>query len=123
MFGKLENGNLVLAPKEVIVENMEFTVTDEDGNERTVVENMRVINPREDVLVPLGYLPVEETDAPAVEEGYHAIPLYEKVGQAIIRKWLVEKMPKESPSVEDRLRTLENSLGRVATLLLGKEGE
>lgn len=121
MFGRLVNGKFERAPKSVIVKNMKITATDEDGNKHSVIEDRRIINPKDDVLTSLGYFPVEETAVPTVEEGYRAIPSYERVGQAIVRKWVVEKKPKESPSDEERLLALEKVIERMEKLLSGKE--
>ena len=121
MYGKIENGKLIPAPKSVVMKNMEVTVTDEDGKEYTVIEDRRVINPKEEVLASLGYLPIEETEAPVTEEGYRADPSYEKKDGKIVRQWTVEKKTKEPPSTEERLLTLEKALGRIEALLSGKE--
>ena len=101
MFGKLENGKLERAPKSV------------------VVEDRRIINPSAEVLKSLGYMEIEDTEAPATEEGYMAVPSYEKKDGKIKRKWSVAERPKEKDTTEERLNALEREVERLKELLNG----
>lgn len=73
MYAKLRNNTLQVAQRQV-----QF-----DG--RTV------INPSEDILLALGYLPVQYTDPPAVDDGYYAAPRWTQTETAIVQEWDVRK--------------------------------
>ena len=73
MYAKLQNNTLQIAPKQV---------------QR---EGHTVINPGEDILLALGYLPVQYTDPPAVDDGYYAAPRWTQIETAIVQEWDVVK--------------------------------
>ena len=73
MYAKLQNNTLQIAPKQV---------------QR---EGHTVINPGEDILLALGYLPVQYTDPPAVDDGYYAAPRWTQIETAIVQELDVVK--------------------------------
>ena len=73
MYAKLQNNTLQIAPKQV------------------KREGHTVINPGEDILLALGYLPVQYTDPPAVDDGYYAAPRWTQIETAIVQEWDVVK--------------------------------
>lgn len=73
MYAKLQNNTLQIAPKQV------------------QWEGQTVINPSEDILLALGYLPVQYTDPPAVDDGYYAVPRWTQTETAIVQEWTVAK--------------------------------
>lgn len=92
MYGKLENGTLTFAPKSVIV------------------GDKRIINPDEETLLSLGWLPVDMTEAPETEEGFYPVPHYEEQDGRIVRVWTVEAEPIHEPTTEERLAALESAM-------------
>lgn len=54
-------------------------------------EGQTVINPSVDILLALGYLPVQYTDPPAVDDGYYAAPRWTQIENAIVQEWDVVK--------------------------------
>lgn len=92
MYGKLENGKLIYAPKSVIV------------------GEKRIINPKEETLISLGYLPIENTEAPATETGYHAVGSWKQTETEIIRVWTSEADEPTEPTAEERLAALEAAM-------------
>ena len=120
MFGKIENGVLIKAPKSVIVKDVEITIVDENDVETTVVEDRRIINPSDDILLSLGWMQVVETEQPTVEDGHQAFPHYEEQNGNIVRVWSIEKLPDPEPTSEDRISALEEEL-MAAKILLGVE--
>ena len=73
MYAKLSDNTLRIAPKQV---------------QR---EGHTVINPSEDILLALGYLPVQYTDPPAVDDGFYAAPRWTQTETAIMQQWDVVK--------------------------------
>lgn len=73
MYAKLIDNTLEIAPKQV----------QSDGK--------TVINPNDDILLALGYLPVQHTEPPTVEEGYYAVPHWVQTDTAIVQEWEVKK--------------------------------
>ena len=73
MYAKLQNNTLQIALKQV---------------QR---EGHTVINPSEDILLALGYLPVQYTDPPAVDDGFYAAPRWTQIDSAIVQEWDVVK--------------------------------
>ena len=73
MYAKLQNNILQIAPKQV------------------QWAGHTVINPSEDILLALGYLPVQSTDPPAVYYGYYAAPRWTQTETAIVQDWDVVK--------------------------------
>lgn len=73
MYAKLQNNALQVAQKQV------------------QWEGQTVINPNKDILLALGYLPVQYTDPPAVDDGYYAAPRWTKTETAIVQEWDVVK--------------------------------
>ena len=92
MYGKLENGKLIYAPKSVIV------------------GEKRIINPKEETLLSIGYLPIENTEAPATETGYHAVGSWKQTKTEIVRVWAVEEDEPTEPTAEERLAALEAAM-------------
>lgn len=54
-------------------------------------EGQTVINPSEGILLALGYLPVQYTDPPAVDDGYYTVPRWVRIETAIVQEWDVRK--------------------------------
>lgn len=54
-------------------------------------EGKTVINPSADILLALGYLPVQYTDPPTVDDGYYAVPRWTQTENAIVQEWDVRK--------------------------------
>ena len=73
MYAKLSGNTLQIAPKQV----RKFGQT--------------IINPSEGILLALGYLPVQYTDPPAVNDGYYAAPRWTQTETAIVQEWDVRK--------------------------------
>lgn len=92
MYAKLNNGNLTFAPKSVIV------------------GDKRIINPSEETLLSLGWLPVVMTEAPQTEKGFYALSHYEEQDGRIVRVWTVEAEPIHEPTTEERLEALESAM-------------
>ncbi len=92
MYGKLENGNLTVAPKDV------------------VFGDKRIINPTDEILAALGYMEIVFTDMPETEAGYHAEPSWEIQEEKLVRVWETvadEPIEPTSPTVEERVTMLE----------------
>ena len=75
MYSKLSDNTLQIAQKQV------------------QWEGQTVINPSEDILLALGYLPVQFTDPPTVDDGYYAVPRWTQTKNAIV-EWDVVKDPR-----------------------------
>lgn len=73
MYARLKNNTLEIAPNQL----------KSDGK--------TIINPSDDALLASGYLPVQYTDPPTVEEGYYAVPKWLQTETAIVREWEVKK--------------------------------
>lgn len=73
MYAKLQNNTIRIAPRQV------------------QWAGQTVINPGEDILLELGYLPVQCTDTPAVADGYYAVPRWTQTENAIVQEWNVVK--------------------------------
>ena len=102
MYGKLENGKLIYAPKSVIV------------------GEKRIINPKEETLLSLGYLPIENTEAPAAETGYHAVGSWKQTETEIVRVWAEEEDEPTEPTLEEQVAELRDELS-AAKILIGLE--
>lgn len=76
-YAKLIDGNLVLAPRSV------------------VVGDRQIGNPPAEMLVELGYKPVVYTKAPETEPGYVAVEGWIEDGGSIVQTWTVEEEPDE----------------------------
>lgn len=100
MYGKLENGKLIYAPKSVIV------------------GEKRIINPNEEMLLSLGYLHIENTEAPATETGYHVVGSWKQIETKIVRVWAVEEDKQTDPTTEERLSAIESA---ILELIIGGE--
>lgn len=77
MYAKLENGTFIPAPNKLhkIVEDREVFI----------------VNPSDEVLLEEGYLPVEESEYPECEEGFHAECHYEERDGSIVQVWEIVK--------------------------------
>lgn len=80
VYGKLIDGELVLAPRMVIY------------------NGRRVANPKPEILLALGYKPVEYTDPPAPIEGYHPESSWIETDNAIVQIW--QQVPDEEVTEE-----------------------
>lgn len=68
-------------------------------------EGKTVINPSEDILLALGYLPVQYTDPPAMDDGYYAVPRWTQTENAIVQEWDI--LPDTTPlSADEVLRVI-----------------
>ena len=74
-YGKLIDGNLVLAPNPIII------------------GDRQIGNPPGEVYIEQGYKPVIFTDPPVVAEGYVAVPGWEEQADEIVQTWTVELAP------------------------------
>lgn len=95
-YAKLVNGSLRASPK-----NVEF--------------NGRIIcNPKEDVLLELGYLPVTYTNMPTdAPDGQHYKPHWEQTDTEIVQVWeLVEDvvMPERELTADEALAIITGSV-------------
>ena len=50
-----------------------------------------IINPSDDIYLAFGYLPVQYTEPPTVEEGYYAVPKWVQTETAIVQEWEIKK--------------------------------
>ena len=73
MYAKLQNNTLQIAPNQV------------------QLAGQIVINPSEEILLAFGYLPVQYTDPPAVDDGYYAAPRWTQIETAIVQEWDIVK--------------------------------
>lgn len=73
MYAKLQNNKLQIAPSQV-----QF-------------EGQTIINPNSDVLLTLGYLPVQFTGQPTVGNGYYSVHCWTQTETAIVQEWNVLK--------------------------------
>lgn len=73
MYAKLIDNTLEIAPRQVQL----------DGN--------TVINPSNDILLALGYLPVLYTDQPTAQDGYYAVSHWVQTDVSIVQEWEVKK--------------------------------
>ena len=101
MYGKLKNGNLIIAPHSV------------------VTANKRTINPDGKTLASLGFLPVVTTEKPMTDEGFSASAHFEEQDGRIVQVWAVEKIPPAKPTTEERLAALEAAM---LEMILGGAG-
>ena len=73
MYAKLIDNTLEIAPRQVRL----------DSN--------TVINPSNDILLALGYLPVLYTDKPTAQDGYYAVSHWVQTDVSIVQEWEVKK--------------------------------
>ncbi len=76
-YGKIINGELILAPNPIII------------------TDRQIGNPPGEVYEDEGYKPVRYTDPPVVEPGYVAVPGWEETAEEIVQTWAVEPEPDE----------------------------
>lgn len=98
MYAKLEDGVLKYAPKRL------------QHNGKTV------INPGEDMLLALGYLPVQYNDPPDVDDGYRAEPRLEQTDTAIVQTWEVVEDTSPTP-LDERVDALETTTDDMILLM------
>ncbi len=100
MYGKLIDGKLVTAPKMLAVDDRVY------------------YNPSDKLLEKMGYLPVEKTAMPAVDEmdkpKFYQNSYIEENGK-IIEIWAEVEIVEEpttvpEPTIEERVESLENNL-------------
>lgn len=98
MYAKIENGNLVTAPR------------------RITLDGMQIFNPTPEHLEQAGYKPVTETPMPEdpAPDGQHYEKTYEDTGDIITQGWALV----EDEEVEPSGKTLEE---RVTDLEAGQE--
>ncbi len=92
MYGKLENGILTYAPKDVILGDRRF------------------INPTGEILSELGFMEVIFTEKPEPEEGYHAEASWAIHENKLERVWTVVENEPIPPTNEERISALEEAL-------------
>lgn len=97
MYGKLENGILQYAPKNV------------------TCGDKRIINPLEETLLSLGYLPIADTEPPRAETGTHTVGRWEQTETEIVKVWTVEEDEPAEPTAEERLAALESAMLEMIT--------
>ena len=98
MYGKLKNGALLYAPSSVMV------------------NDKRMINPSDEILRSLGWLPIVMTPRPQTAEGYIATAHFEEITDSIVQVWTVTEIPFVAPTTEERLEALESA---VLEIILG----
>lgn len=79
-YGKLIDGQLTLAPRKI------------------VYQGMRIYNPPAEVLLALGYKPVQYTDPPEIPAGYHLEASWTETSEQIVQGWSLvpdEEVPDE----------------------------
>lgn len=103
MYGKLESGILLTAPKQVSY----------NGN--------TVFNPPENIMRELGYLPIVHTgmtaDAPT---GQHYESHWEQTGAEIRQVWELVDNPEEpltEPTMEERMEIVEGAVLELSEIL------
>ena len=69
-----------------------------DGKLRLAPETIIIKHPSETILLALGFLPVQYTDKPVTEQGYHAEDHFEIDDGVIVQIW--EIVPSEEPEPE-----------------------
>lgn len=73
MYGKIRDNTLEIAPNQL----------KSDGK--------LIINPSDEILIAFGYLPVQLTEYPTIEEGYYAVPKWVQTETAIVQEWEIKK--------------------------------
>lgn len=81
-YAKMYDGNITFAPSALFIG--EFCV----------------LNPTDGMLIAEGYLPVEETEPPIVDDDHIAVPHYQETENAIVQSWSVEV---KQPTAEELL--------------------
>ncbi len=107
MYGKLENGILIPAPK---------TIT-KDGWVH--------YHPSDELYAEFGYLEVVETQYPETsgEDNKYYVSSYEIQDNKIVKVWTETELPEPepvTPTTEERITTLEEQL-KAAKIILGVE--
>lgn len=82
MYGKLNDGNLEIAPRKL----------NGDG--------VVVYNPPESMYRAQGYKPVELTDAPEAPEGYTYESGWEETADSIVQTWMLVPLPDDIDDAE-----------------------
>lgn len=94
-YGILIDGALNLAPKKIIL------------------NDMQIFNPTEEQLISAGYKTITETDMPEepAPEGQHYEAMYTDMGDTILQSWtLVEDQPSETgKTLDERVTALEQN--------------
>jgi len=85
IYAKLDNGQLTLAPTTVII----------DG--------LKVINPKGEQLIELGYKPVVFTEPPTPQEGYGVSCTWEENELEIYQVWEEVELPEPEQTDGDYL--------------------
>jgi len=93
MYGTLNNGNLIPAPR------------------RITLGEWTVINPTDEQYEAAGYLPVRYTDPPIPDEGYYPVSGWEEQDGEIVEVWAIVPNPEPTP---------DEALTRYANELTGK---
>lgn len=101
MFGRLSDGRLEYAPKNVIY------------------KGSFVCNPNSDVLMDLGYLPIKHTEK-TEKEGFVAVSYWEQEENQIIQRWNFEKISLDL-SVEERVSILEDAFVEFVNEVMGND--
>lgn len=82
MYGKLEEGRLIAAPRKL----------PGDG--------VTVYNPPAEMVLAAGYKPVTFTDAPEAPEGYSYESGWEEQSEAIVQVWTLTPLPDDIDEAE-----------------------
>lgn len=70
-----------------------------------------VLNPTGEMLINAGYLPVEETAPPIVDDDHIAVPHYQETENAIVQSWTVEA---KQPTAEDKAEAYDILTGVIS---------
>lgn len=82
MYGKLQDGSLIVAPK------------------RLPGDGTIVYNPPAEMYLAQGWKPVEYTEAPEPPAGYTYEPGWEETDEAIVQTWTLVELPDEVDEAE-----------------------
>lgn len=82
MYGKLNDGNLTIAPRKL----------NGDG--------VVVYNPPAEMYLAAGYKPVEFTDSPEAPEGYTYESAWEETAGSIVQTWTLVPLPDDIDDAE-----------------------
>lgn len=110
MFGRIENGRLIPAPRVI---NADRII---DGKPCVV----RVYNPKADDLKKAGYLEIIESPYPEDDTKYYEKVYTEKDG-SIVGAWVEREAPQKAVTLEERVSDCENALIELAEIIT--EGE
>lgn len=96
---KIIEGALISAPKAV-----EF-------------EGKQVFNPKDEILIRLGYKPLTEAEPPQCGANERAVAEYTETEAAIEQSWRIEPLPEPEPTEAERLEAVEAAILDIAEVV------